>query len=159
MIPLMCGLDYVLRFYEELSVPTPHSRNAHFFMTRLYKNRQKPKFRQCYFLGNIQNIKTDILGHILVPVSEGPGEGAMYLDIAAVLFLHFCHYKTLFHFHLLLHDSVLFSTILSFFFYLPLLVVIVLFFSRFLSHFKQVHLTALVCNMVCIFIKKVEEAQ
>ena len=85
MIPLMCGLDYVLRFYEELSVPTPHSRNAHFFITRLYKNRQKPKFRQCYFLGNIQNIKTDILGHILVPVSEGPGEGAMYLDIAAVL--------------------------------------------------------------------------
>ena len=31
------------------------------------------------------NIKTDILGHILVPVVEGPGEGEMCLDIAAAL--------------------------------------------------------------------------
>ena len=53
--------------------PPPHSRNAYFFITRLYIVCQKPKFRQCYFLVNIKNIKIDILGHILVPVSDGTG--------------------------------------------------------------------------------------
>ena len=32
----------------------------------------------------------DILGHILVPVLEGPGEGGMYLDIADELFHSIC---------------------------------------------------------------------
>ena len=73
MIPHMCRLVLMSGFYEELSVPTPHSRNAYFFITRLYIICQKPKFRQCYFLVNIKNIKTDILGHILVPVSDGTG--------------------------------------------------------------------------------------
>ena len=72
-------------FYEELNVPTPHLRNAHFFITRLYKIGQKPKFRQCYFLGNIKNIKIYILRHILVPVSEDPGEAAGYRPVAARL--------------------------------------------------------------------------
>ena len=73
MIPHMCRLVLMSGFYEELSVPTPHSRNAYFFITRLYIICQKPKFRQCYFLVNIKNIKIDILGHILVPVSDGTG--------------------------------------------------------------------------------------
>ena len=81
----MCILVVRSGFYEELSVPTPHLRNAHFFITRLYKIGQKPKFRQCYFLGNIKNIKTYILGHILVPVSEDPGEAAGYRPVAARL--------------------------------------------------------------------------
>ena len=81
----MCKLVVRSGFYEELSVPTPHLRNAHFFITRLYKIGQKPKFRQCYFLGNIKNIKIYILGHILVPVSEDPGEAAGYRPVAAGL--------------------------------------------------------------------------
>ena len=81
----MCKLVVRSGFYEELSVPTPHLRNAHFFITRLYKIGQKPKFRQCYFLGNIKNIKIYILGHILVPVSEDPGEAAGYRPVAAPL--------------------------------------------------------------------------
>ena len=81
----MCKLVVRSGFYEELSVPTPHLRNAHFFITRLYKIGQKPKFRQCYFLGNIKNIKIYILGHSLVPVSEDPGEAAGYRPVAARL--------------------------------------------------------------------------
>ena len=71
MIPHMCRLVLMSGFYEKLSVPTLHSKNAYFFVTRLYIICQKPKFRQCYFLVNIKNIKIDILGHILVPVSDG----------------------------------------------------------------------------------------
>ena len=82
----MCKLVVRSGFYEELNVTTPHLRNAHFFITRLYKISQKPKFRQCYFLGNIKNIKIYILGHILVPVSEDPGEAAGYRPVAARLF-------------------------------------------------------------------------
>ena len=82
----MCKLVVSSDFYEELSVPTPDLRNAHFFITRLYKIGQKPKFRQCYFLGNIKNIKIYILGHILVLVSEDPGEAAGYRHVAARLY-------------------------------------------------------------------------
>ena len=81
----MCKLVVRSGFYEELSVTTPRLRNAHFFFTRSYKIGQKPKFRQCYFLGNIKNIKIYILGHILVPVSEDPGEAAGYHPDAARL--------------------------------------------------------------------------
>ena len=82
MIPHMCRLVLMSGFYEELSVPTPHSRNAYFFITRLYIICQKPKFRQCYFLVNIKNIKIDILGHILVPVSDGTGGRTGYHHIS-----------------------------------------------------------------------------
>ena len=87
----MCKLVVRSGFYEELRVPTPHLRNAHFFITQLYKIGQKPKFRQCYFLGNIKNIKIYILGHNLVLVSEDPGEAAGYRPVAARL-LHFGSY-------------------------------------------------------------------
>ena len=73
MIPHMCRLVLMSGFYEELNIPTPHSRNAYFFITRLHIIGQKPKFRQCYFLVNIKNMKLHILGHILVPVSGGTG--------------------------------------------------------------------------------------
>ena len=73
MIPHMCRLVLMSDFYEELSVPTLHSRNAYFFITRLHIIRQKPKFRQRYFLVNIKNMKLHILRHILVPVSDGTG--------------------------------------------------------------------------------------
>ena len=82
----MCELVVRSGFYEELSVPTPHLRNAHFFITRLDKIGQKPKFRQCSFLGNIKNIKICIMGHILVPVLEDPGEAAGYRPVAARLY-------------------------------------------------------------------------
>ena len=85
LIPYICKLVVRSGFYEELSVPTPHLRNAHFFITRLYKIGQKPKFRQICFLGNIKNIKIYILGHILVPVSEDPGEAAGYRPVAPQL--------------------------------------------------------------------------
>ena len=81
----MCKLVVWSGFYEELSVPTSHLRNAHVFITRFYKIGQKPKFRQCYFLGNIKYIKIYTLGHILVPVSEDPGEAAGYRPVAARL--------------------------------------------------------------------------
>ena len=87
MIPHTCRLVLMLGFYEELSVPTPHSRNAYFFITRLYIICQKPKFRQCHFLVNIKNIKTDILGHILVPVSDGTGGRTGYHHISPRLIL------------------------------------------------------------------------
>ena len=73
MIPHMCRLVLMSGFYEELNIPTPHSRNAYFFITRLHIIGQKPKFRQCYFLVNIKYMKLHILGHILVPVSDGTG--------------------------------------------------------------------------------------
>ena len=85
---IMCKLVVRSGFYEELSVPTPHLRNAHFFITRLYKIGQKPKFRQCYFLGNIKNIKIYILGTFLVPVSEDLGRPQVP-PVAARLYL-FC---------------------------------------------------------------------
>ena len=91
----MCKLVVRSGFYEELSVPTPHLRNAHFFITRLDKIGQKPKFRQCYFLGNIKNIKIYILGHILVPVSEDPGEAAGYRPVAARLLVQTAMVSTL----------------------------------------------------------------
>ena len=95
MIPHMCRLVLMSGFYEELSVPTPHSRNAYFFITRLYIICQKPKFRQCYFLVNIKNIKIDILGHILVPVSDGTGGRTGYHHISPRLkgstYVNRCH--------------------------------------------------------------------
>ena len=105
LIPYMCKLVVRSGFYEELSVPTPHLRNAHFFIMWLYKIGQKPKFRQCYFLGNIKNIKIYILGHILVPVSEDPGEAAGYRPVAARLLVSMCLLSVYFH----LHRSILFS--------------------------------------------------
>ena len=90
----MCKLVVQSGLYEELSVPTPHLRNAHFFITRLYKIGQKPKFCQCYFLGNIKNIKIYILGHILVLVSEDPGEAAGYRPVAARLNVLVIDHKT-----------------------------------------------------------------
>ena len=85
LISYMCKLVVWSGFYEALRVPTPHLRNAHFFITRLYKIGQKPKFRQCYFLGNIKNIKIYILGHILVPVSEDSYDTAGYRPVPARL--------------------------------------------------------------------------
>ena len=73
MIPHMCRLVLMSGFYEELNIPTPHSRNAFFFITRLHIIGQKPKFRQCYFLVNIKNMKLHILVHIFLPVSDGTG--------------------------------------------------------------------------------------
>ena len=99
LTPHMCRLVFDIRFsMKSLSVPHPPiPENAHIFITRLYKNRQKPKFRQCYFLGkHLEYQKLDILGHILVPVSEGPGEGVMYLDIAAGLYLFLLLFRELF---------------------------------------------------------------
>ena len=81
----MCKLVVRSVFYEELSIPTPITEMLIFFITRLYKIGQKPKFRQCYFLGNIKNITMYILGHILVPVSEDPGEATGYRPVAARL--------------------------------------------------------------------------
>ena len=52
----------------------PFSETLFFLQAVVYKGL-KPKFRSLYFLGNIKNIKIDIHGHILVPVSEGPGGG------------------------------------------------------------------------------------
>ena len=76
-------------FYEELSIPTPIPKNTHSFITQLCQIGQNPKFCQCYFLGNIKNIKLYILGHILVPVLEDPGEAAGYLHVPARLLLSF----------------------------------------------------------------------
>ena len=64
-IPHMCRL--------QLGVPTPNPRNDHFFIMQLYKIGRKPKFRQCYILGNVKSINIYVLGYILVPVSEGSG--------------------------------------------------------------------------------------
>ena len=81
----MCKLVVRSGFYEELSVLTPISEMLIFSSPGCTKIGQKPKFRQCYFLGNIKNIKIYILGHILVPVSEDPGEAAGYRPVAARL--------------------------------------------------------------------------
>ena len=52
MIPHMCRLILMSGFYEELSVPTPHSRNAYFFHHTVAHKLVKTQFRQCYFLVN-----------------------------------------------------------------------------------------------------------
>ena len=78
----MCKLVVRSDFYEELSIPTPASQKCSFFHHALVQNWSKT---QCYFRGNIKNIKIYILWHILVPVSEDPGEAAAYRHVAARL--------------------------------------------------------------------------
>ena len=56
--------------------PHPPSREAHFSAYAVVEKWPKPKFRPLLFLGAPSNMKIDISGHILVPVSEDPRGGA-----------------------------------------------------------------------------------
>ena len=60
----------------------------HFSSRGCTKIVRNPNFANVIFLGTSKISKLTSWGHTLVPVSEGPGEGGMYLDIAAgLLFL------------------------------------------------------------------------
>ena len=81
----MCKLVVRSGFYEELSVPTPISEMLIFSSRGWIKLVRNPNFANVIFLGTSKNIKIYILGHILVPVSEDPGEAAGYRPVAARL--------------------------------------------------------------------------
>ena len=112
MIPHMCRFVLMSGCYEEFSVPTPHSRNAYFFIMWLHMIDQKPKFRQCYFLVNIKNMKLYTLRHILVPVSDRTGGGGQGTEGTTINLLDYLVYSdnqlvTMFS-HIFPHNALLF---------------------------------------------------
>ena len=59
--------------YFDFCFPVPHSWKRSFILHPVVYKSVKPKFRSLLFLVNINKMKIDTLGHILVPVLLGPG--------------------------------------------------------------------------------------